>query len=230
MSPDAIMFHTNNEPSGYYWDEVKKIPTFQVMYRNIPTELFGKELKPTRWIQSKSDIDRVMLLIEYGGVYLDLDVLVIRGFEDLRRKHDCVVGLESSSRVCGSAIACSKDSEFLKLWLNSFIEDYRADFWGYNSGDVPFNLGKQFPELVYLEPDKIQQPNFEHMDQIWSSDATFDWQEHYVVHTLHRLAGRLFLNVPIINPRTIKFMNSTFGQMARNIYYGSPDIHVFRRW
>ena len=226
LKPEVILFHTDRVPSGEYWEEAKNIPSLKVNYRNPPTTLFGEPVKKPKFYTSHSNVDRVKILQEYGGIYLDLDVFVIKGFDELRRKYNCIIGQELETKACGSVIGCSKDSLFLTLWLNSYLDDYRMDEWAYNTGKVPYNLARRYPHLVYMEPTKINQPNFKDIAQIWSANHTFDWRNNYSVHILYRIwkdMSQYYNNIEP-SPKTIKTMKNTFGEMARNIYYGSPEI------
>ena len=135
VNPEVIYFHTDREPSGTYWEHAKKIPNFKINYRNPPTQLFGKPIKPPRYHTSNSNVDRLKILMEYGGIYLDFDTLIIRPLDDLR-KYDCTIGLEQEDKACGNIIICHKDAPFLTMWLNSFLDDYRTDNWAYNTGKV----------------------------------------------------------------------------------------------
>ena len=67
----------------------------------------------------------IQVLMEYGGIYLDLDTVITRPFDELRR-YPCVIGREQESKSCGSVIVCAKDSPFLLLWINSYLDDYQA--------------------------------------------------------------------------------------------------------
>jgi len=79
----------------------------------------------------------LQVLLEYGGIYLDLDVLITRPFDELRRRYECTIGREQETKACGSVIVCSRHSPFLLLWINSYIDDYRIEEWAYNTGQVP---------------------------------------------------------------------------------------------
>ena len=79
----------------------------------------------------------LQVLLEYGGIYLDLDVLITRPFDELRRQYPCTIGREQETKACGSVIVCSRHSPFLLLWINSYIDDYRIEEWAYNTGQVP---------------------------------------------------------------------------------------------
>ena len=78
--------------------------------------------------------------MEYGGIYLDLDVLITRPFDELRRQFACTIGREQETKACGSVIVCSQHSPFLLLWINSYIDDYRIEEWAYNTGQVRAGL------------------------------------------------------------------------------------------
>lgn len=66
----------------------------QVNLRNPPLTLFGEPVKPPMYYTSHSNVDRVKILTEVGGIYLDLDVIVTRPFDDLRRQVQILVGLD----------------------------------------------------------------------------------------------------------------------------------------
>ena len=61
------------------------------MKRDPPTTLFNESIKAPLFETSNSNVDRVNIVREYGGIYLDFDVLVIRPFTELR-KHVCTIG------------------------------------------------------------------------------------------------------------------------------------------
>jgi hypothetical protein len=116
IRPDVIYFHTDLEPIGEYWETAKKnLTTLKVLHRKPTTCLFGEPIKNPVWETSQSDVDRLVVLMQYGGIYLDLDVLVVQSFDPLR-KYPCTLGLESPVKVCGSIIIGDADFVFLKLW------------------------------------------------------------------------------------------------------------------
>ena len=80
---------------------------------------------PSLHYTSHSNVDRVKVLMEYGGIYLDLDVLVTQPLDDLCR-YPCTLGREQETKVCCSAIVCAKQSPFLLLWINAYLDDYQV--------------------------------------------------------------------------------------------------------
>ena len=221
INPTVILFHTDNEPTGTYWERVKKLPKFKVVKRDPPTKLFGEVVHPPKFYTSHSNVDRLKVLSEYGGIYLDLDVLVTKPFDELRR-YVCTIGQEQETKACGSIIVCSNTSFFLTMWLNAYLDDYRIAEWAYNTGKVPFNLARRYPHLVNMESTRLNHPNFDELDKIWGP-ATFDWQDNYAVHIWYRLWMDRSPYFKGVEPdeESVKKLDNTFGQMARTILYGS---------
>lgn len=162
--------------------------------------------------------------MEYGGIYLDFDVLVTRPFDDLRR-HACTIGREQATKACGSVIVCAAEAPFLLLWINSYLDDYRIDEWAYNTGQVPFNLAVRYPHLVHMDENRINRPNFMELDLIWG-DGWFDWEHNYAVHLWYRLWKEMSPYFRGVEPdeENIKAWNSTFGEIARTVLYGVKGV------
>ena len=224
IQPDVIYFHTDVPPFGPYWEKVKRLPNLKINHRKPPQTVLGERIKKPLYYTSHSNVDRLLVLKEYGGIYLDMDVMVIRSFDELR-KHSCTIGLESDYKACGSAVICAKDSFFLTMWLNSYLDDYRIDVWAYNSGKVPFNLAKRYPHLVNVERTKLNRPNFNELRLIWGPE-TFDWKKNYAIHTWIRLykSRSTFYTGSDPSPQNIKRLNNTYGQIARSIYFGNEEL------
>jgi hypothetical protein len=85
MKAEKIYLHHNMEPVGPYWEEAKKkIPNLILQHRDPPTSMFGVKLKAPAFETSHSNADRIKVIQEYGGVYLDFDVLITNPLEPLR--------------------------------------------------------------------------------------------------------------------------------------------------
>jgi hypothetical protein len=82
LKPEIIYFHYVHEPTGWYWqqfkDRVEQSGTtrLQLVKQRDVTEIFGN---PVEHFAHKADVLRLEALRDYGGVYLDVDVLVTRG-------------------------------------------------------------------------------------------------------------------------------------------------------
>ncbi len=227
IKPDVILFHTNMEPTGEYWANLLALPSFRVVKKDY-TLCFNDHLlkEPTRSTDA-SDIDRLTVLSENGGIYLDLDVIVVRSFDPLRR-FPCTVGTELIKNekvlvVCGAVVICSRQSQFLHFWLQSFIDDYRQEMWAYNSGRVPTILWQKYPDLVHVEKTSFFRPAWFQLDQIFLNKP-YDWKEkNYLIHLWNSiLEEKKYIPEPTFE--NIRTWNGTFGEIARYVLYGSPDV------
>ena len=152
---------------------------------------------------------------------MDLDVMVTQSFDKIR-KYPCTLGLEGELRINGGVIVCEKGHPFLYLWLQGYYDDHRRT-WSYNSGTYPTRLMERYPDLIHIEQNTFHEPGYAFMEKIWGN-VLYPWWTKYSIHTWIRMAKQKRVITGYPTPESIKTMNSTFGQMARDVYYGSPDL------
>ena len=82
LKPEIIFMHYVHEPSGWYWDQFKQrvndsgTTRLEMVQQRDVTQVFGN---PVEHFAHKADVLRLEVLRDYGGVYLDVDVLVVKG-------------------------------------------------------------------------------------------------------------------------------------------------------
>ena len=76
---ESINIWVDDEPKGKWWGLTKELVTLTKI--DPPTEIFGK---PITQQAHKSDVLRLQILIEYGGVYVDTDTIFVKSFTPLR--------------------------------------------------------------------------------------------------------------------------------------------------
>lgn len=84
-----------------------------------------------------SDYARLYALKEYGGIYLDADVEVVRSFDDLLPEYDAVFGFEAEGRVMSAFIAAKAHHPI----IHEFLEAYEHE---------TFDPAKLVPNTVIL--------------------------------------------------------------------------------
>ena len=149
--PDhEIYVHYEFEPSGEYWKIAKEyVSTVKV---NAPKEIFGNRILS---FAHSADVLRLEILIELGGIYFDLDTLVLRSISDLPLDVP-IMGYEAFTDehvvgLCNAFIAAPPNASFLKLWYESY-EDFNANDWSEHSVRRPYNIALRRPELIHIEP------------------------------------------------------------------------------
>ena len=66
-----------------------------------------------------SDVARVKALYEYGGIYLDTDVMVYKTFDQVL-DHQCVLGFEQDNYIATSFMACIPCYSLMKEFYNLY--------------------------------------------------------------------------------------------------------------
>ena len=70
----------------------------------------------------------------------------------------------------------------------------------------------------------MHRPNYAELDQLYGEEI-IDWSKKYSVHLWNHNPKTLYVAELIKStPESIKVLNSTFGQIARFVYYGDPNI------
>ena len=217
IQPERIMFWHDEVPIGKWWtfirQKINKTTTSLVlMQREAPKEIFGR---PVTKSEHHSDIVRLEAVMKYGGIYHDLDVIVLRPLGKLYC-HNTTMGEESPDYLCNGFFMSVANATFLKLWHDSY-HSFDSTQWGYHSVKMPGIIAKRHPGLVHVEKDTIHKPNWEVPERrkLYEDGVFYNWTaRNYAVHLWYR-----FHNVDY-NPESIKRLNKTVGQIFRYIFYG----------
>ena len=125
-------------------------------------------------------------------------------------------GKEKPAKFIAGIMLSRKGSTFMRLFYESYRNNYRPWDWDYNCARVPYQLYLRRRDLLHVEPRRLTTPDWIDRDDLWK--RVIDWRDLYVVHVMGHL------NRDTSSPDTIKTPNSTFGEVMRYIYYGSPKI------
>ena len=215
IKPDEIIFHCDNLPRGQWWKYVNNhVKNMTVVKLKSPTEIFGNPIiRP----EHKSDVARLEILMKHGGMYIDTDVIVLKPFTPLRR-FNITMGIEyhgDPGRLNNGIIIANKNAKFLRIWYDTY-RNFTKREWDYHDSIIPYRLQFQYPRLIHVEEKTLNYPSGKEIDLIFKH--RYDWSRNYAMHLWYRLHE--FEH----NQIGIRHMNTTFGEIARFIYYGSPKL------
>ena len=99
----------------------------------------------------KSDTLRLQILLEGGGIYLDIDVFAFRSFAPLLSRgptqgRDTILGYEGGNRwgLCNAVIVARRpNATFIRRWLDTYLDenvDLEKEAWNYRSVLLPKEL------------------------------------------------------------------------------------------
>jgi hypothetical protein len=174
--------------------------------------------------------------MEFGGIYLDRDVLVFKSFDPFR-KFEMTLDYEfnGNSKHMGSQIQIAhKRARFLRLYLQTY-KKYDRNQWYWNAGIFPTHrIINKYPHLLHSMNGEFGVSSYESCSNLYINNLK-DWREKfYSAHTLIRnnnirhTISWCFPNgkpsVEEFNEENVKTLNNTFGQIARHILYNTVDI------
>ncbi|KAF5285513.1 hypothetical protein FQR65_LT13210 [Abscondita terminalis] len=122
--------------------------------KDTPVENLYKELKVenSKYPQSHaSDVLRFLTMWKYGGVYLDLDVVVLKPLSDLPSNF---AALETKEDIGSAVLGFSSNGsghEFAQICLEELKNHFRGDEWSYNG---PGLLSRLLSKLCGVPPSK----------------------------------------------------------------------------
>ena len=188
MRDYQIVIYNSTEPVGNaYWDKLKTHPRVKIERIDVPTHFDGFELSH---FQYKADVVRLEVLYKYGGVYLDLDMLIVRNFDEVfRTGKDLYLSREGEGPgLINAFIAAKPKNEFLKIWLDHFKTGLRMGVWAYHIRDTNRLLLEKHP--YYESKFGIEVLHHENFFPIpWTARDVFDGSrkfeftaKHYGVH------------------------------------------------
>ncbi|SDB06721.1 glycosyltransferase family 32 protein [Eubacterium oxidoreducens] len=104
------------------WHE--NLPDYQFIEWNeknfdVYSSAYVKEAYENKKYAFVSDVARAQALKEYGGIYLDTDVMVFQSFDKIL-DHRCVFGFEYGNWIATSFMACEKNHPALDIFVSSY--------------------------------------------------------------------------------------------------------------
>ena len=212
--PDKIFLYYKYEPTGEWWEKAKEyISTQQI---EPPDEIEGNHLLH---YAHKSDVFRLLILHERGGIYLDMDTICKKPFGDLL-ENKFVIGRQGRfmrGNLCNAVMLAEKDSEFIKLWLEEY-KSFRSkgfdEYWDEHSVKVPYRLSLKYPDLIHIEEyDRFHYPLYYKHSLKKLFKKNLDFKNAYCHHLWENGSYEKYLKD--LNEDYILNVNTTYNKLAR---------------
>ena len=214
---DKIFMWVDKEPKGEWWDKTKDLVQLELI--DPPTEIFGK---PITQQAHKSDVIRLQVLLEYGGIYVDTDTIFVKSFIPLL-DNKFVLGQQNvngSEGLCPAVILSEKNSTFSQHWLAGFKDSFGggppgSPTWCTHSVQYPLWLSKQIPnEITILDHEAFFWPLYHksHMKVLFEENHNFN---NAYSHHLWESSGKKYLDE--LNKDIILNQNTTFTNLVKEL-------------
>ncbi|XP_030760933.1 lactosylceramide 4-alpha-galactosyltransferase-like [Sitophilus oryzae] len=211
-------FREGNEESDRYLKLLKSYPNLHILHfdvqrfvKNTPVEtlwtsgLMNQSHYP---MVHTSDILRLLVLWRYGGIYLDLDVVVLKSLETFP---DNFAGAQSIDVLANGVMGFSKEGkghEYVEKCLENAMETFNGSDWAYNGPHLitrvfnkicPYNSTKllihkgRCEEFYIYSPEKFYLVPWKQWYWFFDKDLNdliqrFADKESYLVHLWNKLS------------------------------------------
>ncbi len=211
--PDRIWLHTGYTPSGPWWEAISS--DVEVRIVAIPKTVQGNRLDRP---EHRSDVVRLEALLEFGGLYLDMDTVSVRSIAKLRRFR-CVLGEETtpgsgSHGLSNAVMMAEPGSSFFRRWLEEYAT-FNQDYWNTHSVVLPRLLAEQAaPGVIHTEPARsFHWPSWDDagIKALFAEDRSYP--DAYVHHLW---AGKTWeAHLAGLTPEHIFAVDTTYNRLAR---------------
>ncbi|KAI4864560.1 glycosyltransferase family 32 protein [Hypoxylon rubiginosum] len=229
-SPDP-----NASPLSNPW--IKRLKDDIALVHHTPEEMAALKSSPDATWQAAhvSDILRLKLLQEQGGIYMDMDAFGFRPFTNLLKSpRDIILGHEGGNRggLCNAIMVARKNSAFVERWLKEYDGADLSKEWNYHSVVLPKELELQHPEEVCtLPPSGFFWPTWtwdhiEFMHEKLGSEEARKWaaeidrnggslyEDQLAYHAWSQMAWERHLSK--LTPQLVRTRDTRFNLLVRN--------------
>lgn len=216
--PDYLFIHSDGdiEDNSYFRliKELANLTSTKVLLKWVdrPTHVFGQPLSS---VFHQSDVTRLAVLMKYGGIYLDTDMVILKPLDKFLH-FEMVVAWPTSEYIGNQILIGHKEARFLKRWLFGY-RIYKPRMWYYNAGQYPTEqILQESPQLAHRVTEKFGVHNL--LEELYEMED-WDWSDFYAIHLLSRHPP-----APQLDEVSILTYNKTFGEIARWILYGISPV------
>ena len=214
--PEKAYLYYKHKPSGEWFEKIED--QLELIRIEPPKEIFGN---PLLHIAHQTGVIRLQVLLEEGGIYMDVDTISVKPFTPLL-SNKCVLGIQGQPNgqiegLCDGVILAEPNSEFIHHWLLSYQSHKskgRDQYWDEHAVKMPYHLSTQYPELLHVEPyNSFHYPLYHNIgvEDLFKNNLTFP--EAYCHHVWETVSWDPFLKN--LTPDYIKTHNTTYNKIAR---------------
>jgi tetratricopeptide (TPR) repeat protein len=211
-----VLMHVNAEPVGNInWERIR--PYVEMVGVDPPTTFNDYALTH---VQYQSDVLRLQILLEHGGIYLDTDMLLIRPV-DIAYVGDCVLSpdtLENPRSINAGIIMAAPGSPFIRRWLDAFEVNKT---WAFGAVVLPWELIQEDDTGVVLTSADDFLPFGWKDKSILTPEGNFS--HAYCVHMWETIWGG---DLNRIDDHYLRTSKSEFARLFRE-YAWKPKICVY---
>lgn len=147
--PKDVKFWIDGDPvDNEWWQKIKAMVS--VHHRPMTGEFGGTKIE---WPQYQSDVTRLQILKEEGGIYLDTDVIVLQDLNWVFDDDDFVIAAEPGyNSLCNAIMMGQKGDPFIDEWLEIMPDALKSKTWASGGVVRPYDLVEHNLDVCVREP------------------------------------------------------------------------------
>lgn len=189
LRPKQLLIHFNDEPNTFWWNQTKHDTEINatLMKTRLVSKIFGNSVYHHA---HRSDILRLEILMKYGGIYLDTDVLTFQSLDLLLNVSDVVMAYETTEDtfICNAVILAKRNAVFLKRIYDAY-QSYNPKCWACQSVALFGNLAKIYTKEILVLPYESFFRIGYNENSLFSESNSSDFSSSYVQHFWNKVYG-----------------------------------------
>lgn len=243
LEPEIIYLHYHYLPFGVFWDEIR--PHLTLVEVDLASEVlesrYDERLVPEAYRYAHhADFVRLDALIEYGGVYADIDTVFLRPLPDRLYAEKFVIGRELSvsdeitgerkPSLCNALLMAEPGAAFAQAWRSRMGAAINGT-WSNHSGFLANTLSEELSEEVHVEPEAsffAVPPTVEGLDALLS-DGSLDLPDSFSIHLWAHLwwkAERVDYSPRYAGEMTVPYLRTADTPLAELVRPFLPTLDV----
>lgn len=217
-----IKIHCLFEPqNNYWWDQIKDFCII-IKYKKLPDLIYFCNNKKVWRIEHQSDILRLLILKEEGGVYADIDTFFYKPIFPKFDNKEFVIGKEAYyenseikyiTGLCNALLIANPNAQFIDIWLDYYKKDYDDYDWNKLSVRTPLELSLKYENLLHVEPIETFH-KFGWCGNLYKKNI-LNGDEGII--TKHLVESKMYEFLITLDSENIKKQNSLFSYMCSNV-------------
>lgn len=223
LRPEKLYAHYYQEPDSFWWNQTKNDPEIDVTL--VKNRLVEKIFNNTVNHHShRSDVIRLEVIMKYGGIYLDIDVLTLRPFDPLLNLNDVVLAHQDDNKdlACTAVILAKKGATFIRRIYDAY-QSFNPNCWDCHAVSLPGKLASIYPhEVTVLPTETFFRPSWNETNKLFELND-YNFTPNYASHLWNKASTR---HLSELTPDLALNSNTTFGRMLRQAIDNSTFLNL----
>ncbi|KAF1801338.1 hypothetical protein FB192DRAFT_1283008 [Mucor lusitanicus] len=214
------MFHYHYMPVGDNFERARPMLTLHQV--PLVEKVFDR---PVSHYAHRADVVRLQVLEEYGGIYLDLDLISVKPVDHLLDREFIMAqeGVDGSVGLCNAMIMARPHSRFVQRWFATYALFDSAE-WNYHSVILPGKLAPFFRnEITVLNHTAFFWPLWDsHGLRTLYLEKSYDFSANLGTHIWESAANKNLMK-DVSEKVIMEIDNSLYCQIRPLLLDGKPD-------